>query len=303
MSWWYGAPSGIHKISKMTLRILIMEGNDPEGRARQKSRLGRTASENYAGCIRFLAPEVTTDICLPADDDFIVPDLHHIRAYDGVVITGSSLHIWQEKPAAMRQVAMARRVFESGVPFFGSCWGLQVATVAAGGVVEQNPMGREAGVARAIAVTEAGRAHPLLDGRPPVFDAPCIHLDAVTTPAPGTTILAANAISRVQAAEIRHAGGLFWGVQYHPEFTLSYLSRILLANLPIHVEEGKFASKEQGEMLCQDLSDLCHDHTLSHIAWRYGIGPELLDRRRRLTEIHNFIEHRVRPYAALRQAA
>lgn len=287
----------------MTLRILIMEGNDPEGRARQKTRLGRTASENYAGCIRFLAPEATTEICLPADDGFILPDPGQIQAYDGVVITGSSLHIWQQQPAAMRQVEMARRVFEAGVPFFGSCWGLQVATVAAGGVVEKNPMGREAGVARAIAVTEAGRSHPLLAGRPAVFDAPCIHLDAVTVPAPGTVILAANAMSRVQAAEIRHAGGVFWGVQYHPEFTLSYLSRILLANLSIHVEEGKFSSTEQGEMFCQELSDLCHDHTLSHIAWRYGIGSELLDRRRRLTEVHNFIDHHVRPFAAARQAA
>ncbi|HRK25013.1 MAG TPA: type 1 glutamine amidotransferase, partial [Beijerinckiaceae bacterium] len=73
----------------MTLRILIMEGNDAEGRARQKSRLGRTASDNYAGCIRFLAPDVATDICQPADEDFVIPDLSRIRSYDGVVITGS----------------------------------------------------------------------------------------------------------------------------------------------------------------------------------------------------------------------
>jgi len=198
---------------------------------------------------------------------------------------------------------VARRVYESGVPFFGSCWGLQVASVAAGGVVEKNPMGREAGVARAITVTEAGRNHPLLAGRPSVFDAPCIHLDAVTNPAPGTVILAANALSRVQAAEIHHEGGIFWGVQYHPEFTLAYLSRILLASAQIHVDEGKFASIEQAEAFCRDLSDLCHDPKLSHIAWRYGIGPELLDRRHRLTEIHNFIEFRVRPHAALRRAA
>lgn len=287
----------------MTLRILIMEGNDAEGRARQKSRLGRMASENYAGCVQFLAGDIETDVCLPADEDFSLPDAARIRAYDGVIITGSSLHIWEEKPAAMRQVAMARRVYESGVPFFGSCWGLQVATVAAGGVVEKNPRGREAGVARSITIHPAGQGHPLLDGRPPVFDAPCIHLDAVTMPAPGTTILAANAMSDVQAAEIQHAGGMFWGVQYHPEFTLAYLAKILLLNPQIHIDEGRFRDEAQVQAFCQDLMDLCHNPALAHVSWRYGIGPELLDRTRRLTEIRNFIEHRVRPHAALRRAA
>jgi len=287
----------------MTLRILIIEGNDAEGRARQTTRLGRMASQGYAGCITYLAPDAVTDICMPADADADLPDVARLRGYDGVVITGSALHVWEEKPEAMRQVAFARKVYDSGVPFFGSCWGLQVATVAAGGRVEKNPMGREAGVARAITVNETGRGHPLLASRPMVFDAPCIHLDAVTEVAPGTTVLASNAMAPVQAAEINHGNGTFWGVQYHPEFTLSYLARLLMLNIPLHIEEGRFLNEEQAHQYCKDMSDLCHDNSISHVAWRYGIGPELLDKRRRLTEIHNFIAHRVRPYAALRLAA
>ncbi len=287
----------------MTLRILVMEGNDQQGRERQKSRVGRTASEGYAGCIHFLAPDAATDICLPADEDADLPDLERLKRYDGVVITGSALHVWEEQPAAMRQVAFARKVYESGVPFFGSCWGLQVATVAAGGTVEKNPCGREAGVARGITIAAAGQGHPLLEGRPPVFDAPCIHLDAVTKLAPEMTILASNTMAMVQAAEIRHANGLFWGVQYHPEFTLAYLSRLLLLNVQLHIDEGRFFDVAQAEQYCHDMEALCHNPQLTHVSWRYGIGPELLDRRRRLTEIHNFIAHRVRPYAAARSAA
>lgn len=287
----------------MTPRILIIEGNDAEGRARQKARLGRMASEGYSGCITFLAPDAVTEICMPADADADLPDVERLRHYDGVVITGSALHVWEEKPEAMRQVAFARKVYQSGVPFFGSCWGLQVATAAAGGRVEKNPHGREAGIARGITIHEAGRNHPLLEGRPMVFDAPCIHLDAVTEPAPGTTILASNAMAMVQAAEIRHDNGMFWGVQYHPEFTLSYLARLLMLNVPLHVEEGRFLNEDQAHHYCKDLADLCHDNSLSHVAWRYGIGAELLDKRRRLTEIHNFITHRVRPHAAMRLAA
>ena len=62
----------------------------------------------------------------------------------------------------MRQVELARAVYKSGTPFFGSCWGLQVATVAAGGSVRQNPRGREVGIARDLTLTSAGtRPSPL----------------------------------------------------------------------------------------------------------------------------------------------
>jgi GMP synthase (glutamine-hydrolysing) len=46
---------------------------------------------------------------------------------------------------------------KTGVPVWGSCWGLQIATVALGGSVRRNPRGRELAIARAITVTEAGR--------------------------------------------------------------------------------------------------------------------------------------------------
>lgn len=288
----------------MTFRFLVVEGNNAEGRERQRSRLGRMASEGYAGCLRFLAPGSEVDLCFAADADADTPSEAVLRErYDGVCISGSALHVWEEHPDAMRQVEFARRVYRSGVPFFGSCWALQVATVAAGGRVEKNPLGREAGIARGITLNKRGLAHPMLAGRPAVFEAPCIHLDAVTEPAPGTVVLASNAMAPVQAAEIHCEGGIFWGVQYHPEFTLTHLANILSLNLPIHVEEGRFASEEQGLAWCNDLRALCRDQSLTNIAWRYGIGQCLLDRPMRLTEVANFIEHRVRPHSRLRVAA
>ena len=38
---------------------------------------------------------------------------------------------------------------------------------------------------------------------------------------PGATLLATNAVTAVQAAEIRSGRGTFWGVQYHPEISLA----------------------------------------------------------------------------------
>lgn len=288
----------------MALRFLVVDGNDIAGRARQHERLGRTAGVGYSGVLHHLAPGSETMIATPADEDADLPSREQLMAkFDAVVLTGSALHAWDDQPAVTRQFAFARRVFESGLPFFGSCWGLQVASVAAGGVVEQNPRGREVGVARHIVLNEAGLAHPMLASRPRTFDAPCIHLDAVTKPAPGTTILASNAMADVQAAEITFNGGVFWGVQYHPEFTLAHLARILTSSMQIHIDEGKFADEAAAKAYCADLTDLCENPGLSHIAWRYGIEPELLHRERRLVEIRNFIDHRVRPYAETRAAA
>jgi GMP synthase (glutamine-hydrolysing) len=78
---------------------------------------------------------------------------------------------------------------------------LQLATVAFGGSVRRNPRGRELPVARAITVSEAGRAHPLLASRPPVFDALCSHLDEIETLPPNSQVLTANEVSAIQAIE------------------------------------------------------------------------------------------------------
>ncbi len=128
------------------------------------------------------------------------------------------------------------------VPFFGSCWGLQVAAVAAGGTVRLNPKGREIGVARKITLTEAGRAHPMHAGRPLAFDAPTVHSDEVALPPGDIVVTAANAVTDVQAAEIRHEGGVFWGVQYHPEYSLLDIAATLRRYGTRLIDDGFFRS-------------------------------------------------------------
>ncbi len=124
------------------------------------------------------------------------------------------------KPAAS---SPSCAVFASGAPSFGSCAGLQVATAAAGGTVRASER-HEVAFARRITATDAGRAHPMLAGRPPSWDALAIHADAVVILPGDATALAGNAICPIQAAEIRFDGGIFWGVQYHPELNLAEIS-------------------------------------------------------------------------------
>jgi GMP synthase (glutamine-hydrolysing) len=69
--------------------------------------------------------------------------------FDGVMFPGSPLHICDPMPCVTRQIDFARAAFAAGVPVWGSCWGLQLATVALGGSVRRNPRGRELPIARA----------------------------------------------------------------------------------------------------------------------------------------------------------
>jgi GMP synthase (glutamine-hydrolysing) len=286
----------------MSLRLLIIEGNTREVRESHRKGFGRTPAEAYGDILVRIAGGGGYDVINAADADAGLPAGMALAGYDGIAITGSSLHVWQREPEAMRQVELARAVFSARVPFFGSCWGLQVAAVAAGGVVHRNPRGREIGFARRITPSAAGAAHPLLEGRVATFDAPCSHLDEVATLPPDATILASNAISPVQAAEIRHEGGVFWGVQYQPEYSLTQLAYLIDRRMASLIDEGFFADEAQKSAFVADLKALDADPGLRHPAWRYSLGPDVTDPVLRASELRNFIEARVKPHALARAA-
>jgi GMP synthase (glutamine-hydrolysing) len=279
----------------MPLRFLVVDGNTRDGRETHRATYGMAYCESYAAVIRDIEPDAVCDLAMPADEGANLPDPSGLQSYDAVVLTGSALHAYHADPAVTRQVELARSVYASGTPFFGSCWGIQIAAIAAGGEVRANPRGREVGFARNIAPTDAGREHPLMAGRAAAFDAPAIHLDEVAVPPGEVTVLARNAVSPIQAAEFRHDGGVFWGVQYHPEFSLREMAAILGRYRPTLLAEGLFRTAEEHAAYVQDLARLHDDRGRRDLAWRYAIGTDLLEDAARTTEIRNFIAHMVKP--------
>lgn len=284
----------------MPLRLLVVEGNVRAAREAHAAVFGLTPSESYGSVLGEIEPGLVADIAFPADEGANLPDAAGLEGYDGVVLTGSALHVYDLEPAVRRQVDLMRAVYAAGVPAFGSCWGLQVATVAAGGDVRANPAGREIGFARNVARIGAGLDHPLLAGRPEAFTVPAIHLDAVAVPPSGATVLARNGLSAVQAAEIAHEGGLFWGVQYHPEFSLGEVAAILERLPDVLVAEGFCRSLEDAADYVADLRALHADPSRTDLAWRYGLDAQTLDPALRVTEVRNFLDRRVKPEAARR---
>ncbi|GEO82344.1 type 1 glutamine amidotransferase [Pararhodospirillum oryzae] len=275
--------------------FLVIEGNTQATIERMAQTGAEPFAEQYGQVLQEEWPGSAFVIVRPADGETTLPDGLTLADTDGVVLGGSALNIPVGGPAVEAQIALARAVFEAGVPFLGSCWGLQVAAAAAGGSVRRNPRGREVGIARKITVTDAGIRHPLLAGRATAWDALAVHEDEVDRLPSGALVLATNGHSAVQAAEIRHGAGVFWGVQYHPEFDLPEVARTLERLRERLIDEGFYKDEAAALAHGSALRALAAEPTRLDLAWQFGIDADVLNTATRRLEIRNWLIHAVTP--------
>jgi GMP synthase (glutamine-hydrolysing) len=276
-----------------TPRVLVIDGNLEATRQAQVAAGGQPSGEGYVAVLKQLAA-LDCDIVRPADGAVQFGDGVALADYDGVAITGSALNVYDGGAAITRQVELVRAVFESGVPCFGSCWGLQVAVTALGGTVRPNPLGREFGFARRIALTETGRAHPLFLGKPAVFEAVTVHKDDIGRLPAGAAVLATSDMG-LQALELRSGAGVFWGVQYHPEYSYAEIAATALRYGEVLVREQLFADRGALEQFVGELRVLDSRPQDRALNWKLGLGPAMQDSRLRLAELRNWIELQVVP--------
>lgn len=271
-------------------RLLLMEGNTADKRARAAELGVRSSSEIYALAILAHFPDFDLDVVNAADADWAIPGGRSFADYDGFVVTGSSLHAYDREFAVTNQIAMLRDAAEAGLPVFGSCWGLQIAVMAAGGQVEYNPRGREVGFARKIVRTAAGADHPMFAGKGAVFDAPCIHYDEVTRLPDNATLLASNAHSVVQAAVVPVGRSEVWAVQYHPEFDIAQLVQLYTLYADDMIAQGFFSDRAALDAYVKVLTGLAAAPQDAGLAWQLGVDEDITDDSRRRAEILNWIK-------------
>ncbi len=121
------------------MRFLVAESETAQDRADRRERAGKSSGESFQATLEQMAPGAEVVRVEPADADGDRLSADEIAAYDAVFLTGSPLHVYDDAPEVERQIAFMRAVFDSGVPSFGSCAGLQVAVAAAGGRVRKMP--------------------------------------------------------------------------------------------------------------------------------------------------------------------
>jgi GMP synthase (glutamine-hydrolysing) len=237
------------------MRLLVVEGNSKEIWSKREVYGGVPYHKRFRAMLKILQPEAEVEVTFPTENDQPLPSIDKLKTYDGILWTGSSLYINDSSSAVARQLEFAEEVFESGTPIYGSCWGLQIATMVAGGQVSTSPNGRELGISEPIELTEAGKKHPFFQGRKEKFNALCIHLDEVVKPPKDSIVLAKNAHSEVQAMTFRYKNSKFFGVQYHPEFLMSDMIFIVRHLTDFLIEEGRFTSKEMADDFVSNLEN------------------------------------------------
>ena len=276
-------------------RILVLDGYSRAGRADLEKGGATTAGKLYGKMLTAACPAAKVEILYPADPDASLPEGTAIADFDGIAWTGSSLTVYHDTDEVRSQVDFARAVFDAGVPSFGSCWAAQIAVVAAGGLCQAHPRGREMGIARKISLTNAGRGHPLYFGKKSVFDAFISHDDEITQLPPGAVVLASNDFTRVQAVAVTSGKGVFWSVQYHPEYDLHELARLCFCRKQKLTEKGFFRNLDEAQAFVDDLEALYAAPERKDLAWRLGIDEDVMNPVVRQAEVRNWIEQLVIP--------
>ncbi|MBT8346352.1 MAG: type 1 glutamine amidotransferase [Desulfofustis sp.] len=241
-------------------------------------------------------PSACVTLCFAADFGDILPEGYSVEQFDGIIWTGSDLTIFHlDDGRVTKQIDFAKAVYEVGVPSYGSCWGIQMAAVAAGGEVEKNPRGREWSIGRNIRLTEEGKQALFLRGKPKVYDGFVMHLDEVTKVPEGGTILAYNDHCRVQALEVHHKKGTFWAAQYHPEYNFLEMAKLIAARATPLIAEGFFAQTKEVQRYADDMIALHKDDSNLHLRKKLGVDDDIIDQRIREQELRNWIDHLVMP--------
>lgn len=278
------------------LKIAILNGYPKASRERFDAANVGHPHDMYADFLRRYVPSVTLDVLFIADLGTTLPSGASLTSYDAYVWTGSDLTIYHgDDERVTRQIELSRAIFEAGVPCYGSCWGVQMAAVAAGGEVRKNPRGREWSIARRIRRTDAGRESLLLRGKPDVYDGFIMHLDEVVTLPPGATLLAVNDHTHVQAIEVKHKKGTFWATQYHPEYNFYEMARLIQARAEPLVKEGFFEDVGAVQTYADDMFALAAHPDDPALREKFSVGADIVDPEIREAELRNWIDFLVLP--------
>ena len=282
----------------MPPNFLIIDGYSKASRGDFDVAGMKPAARLYAEMLNRWLPEAESVFWFPSDDA-TPPQAQGPEHYSGILWTGSNLNVYhRDNPSVARQIEFAAETFDAGTPAFGSCWGLQIAATAAGGTVSANPRGREMGIARKIQLTPEGQKHPMLEGKPPVFSNFISHLDEVTELPAGAIVLAGNDFTHIQALEVRHGNGSFWAVQYHPEYDLHEMARLITARAQKLLSEGFFDGPEDLARYVEKLEALHRDPHRKDLRWQLDIDDDVLSDEVRQLEFRNWINKVVLPRAA-----
>ena len=94
----------------------------------------------------------------------------------------------------------------------------------------------------------------------------------------------------LQAAEIRHKHGVFWGVQYHPEYSCAEIAAMARRYGEVLIRDKLVKDQAELDALAADLVALNDHPDDARLAWRFGVGASITDPAVKLAELRNWLE-------------
>lgn len=271
------------------MNILIVDGNEKNASSRYTEMSMLTQYEIYEKVLRNLIKEdCNITILHPACADNYIPNGVNLNDFHGIVWTGSLLNIYDLGAAIEPQIELAKELFKKENKIFGSCWGLQVLAVAAGGTVRKNPKGLEAVIANNIIINSEGMKHPLYKDKPRIFDSLCWHYDEVKNLPTGSTVLSSNEMSDIQSVVFTRDKSEIWGVQYHPEFDPKWIAGLMQQRKKLLLEENIFSNSEEFNKFSSFFSSIQKDNNKKN---QLLISETIIDKKIHTLELANWIKN------------
>ena len=204
----------------MTVSFPTTDVNRPENPHGQTLRVLVIENEPAAGPGKvgdwLIAEGISLEICRPYAGDAIPENVEA----EGLLVLGGAVgpHDDFEAPWLPAVRALLRRAVEEAIPTWGICLGAQLLATALGGTVERGGNGSEVGVQP---MQIDAKNDPVFGDLPAISYALQFHQEAVTQLPKGAVLLAKNDAYENQAFRV---GSCAWGVQFHPEVSMSQIS-------------------------------------------------------------------------------
>lgn len=154
--------------------------------------------------------------------------------YAGAIISGSAAMVTDKLEWSERTAAWLRDAAHAGFPLLGICYGHQLLAHALGGEVHDNPEGRFMGTVE-VALHAAAAEDPLFTGLPERFPAQVTHVQVARRLPDEAVALAQAGHDPFHAFRWRERT---WGVQFHPEFSVTHMRGYIRARADVLRAEG-----------------------------------------------------------------
>ncbi len=152
----------------------------------------------------------------------------------GVVLPGSTAMVTDKLEWSEQVANWLPEIVNSDIPVLGICYGHQLLNYAMGGKIGRNPNGRQLGSIN-FELFASAKNDQLFGAGPDNFPVFISHLESVIELPGGAVVLGKSPYDPNYAIRI---GSYAWSVQFHPEFTVPELYRIIHDRKDVIMAEG-----------------------------------------------------------------